>query len=124
MPDPALLRDLQRAHERYLAGDLAQAESICQQILTRDPNCSNALHGLGLIACQRKEYEAAAKFLEQAVALSPGDAIAHCNLGTVYQSLNRPDHAIASFRQSLRLKDDALTHYNLGTVLQEQGWLN
>src|SRR5437660_1392546 len=112
MPDVTLFRDLQRAHERYRVGDLAQAESICRQILTRDPNCANALHGLGLIACQRDEYEVAAKFLEQAIRLSPGDAIAYCNLGTVYQSLNRPDQAIASFRQSLRLKDDALTHYN------------
>lgn len=87
-------------------------------ILARDPNCTSALHGLGILALQVGRADVAAELLRQAAALDRGDPAIHSNLGEVYRHLHRLDEAIASYRQALVLKPkfcNALS--NLGLAL-------
>ena len=62
---------------------------------------------------------------QTAAALSPQNAEAHNNLGTILQELGRLDEALASYSQAIALKPDyAEAHSNLGTILQELGRLD
>tara|TARA_A100001015_G_scaffold307819_1_gene404365 strand:+ start:44 stop:1036 length:993 start_codon:yes stop_codon:yes gene_type:complete len=62
--------------------------------------------------------------LGKSVELSPQDAEAHNNLGTMLQELGRLDEALASYSHAIALKPDyAEAHYNLGNTLKELGRL-
>ena len=101
---------------------LQAAEQIYRQILQSDPANPDALHQLGVIAHQAGRHEVAADFFERAIAVQPGVAAYHSNLGEAYRCLGRLEKAADCYRQALRLKADypeALN--NLGLVLQKQG---
>ena len=51
--------------QHHTAGDLSQAEDIYQQILQTDPNQTQALHLLGVIAHQRGENGRAVTLIEK-----------------------------------------------------------
>jgi hypothetical protein len=58
------------------------------------------------------------------LALKPGDALGHCNLGNVLRLQGKLDEATASYRRAIALRPDmALAHKNLGTVLCESDHL-
>src|SRR5689334_16145894 len=121
MADLSVVQRLRLAQQHYAAGDFLQAQSLLQQLLAEDPGCAAALHGLGLIAHRKGEHRAAAELLAQTINLEPCNATALCNLGAVYESLDRSGDAISCFQRALSLKEDALTHYNLANVLQKCG---
>lgn len=62
--------------------------------------------------------------LDRALALAPGDAIAHCKRGLVLKALRRWDAALACFETGLSLQPGlAPAHLDRANVLQEQGRL-
>ena len=72
---------LDLAVQHHTAGRLSDAESIYQQILRSDPNQPIALHLLGVIAQQMRKNDVAVDLITQALAIKPGYAEAHNNLG-------------------------------------------
>ena len=60
---------LQQAIPLYQAGQLQQAEQICQQILKDFPQHADALHLLGVIAHQVEEYQIATDLISRAVTI-------------------------------------------------------
>ena len=66
--------------------------------------------------------EGATASFEQAIALKPGLAEAHNNLGLGLQGLGRVEEAMARYEQAIALKPDyAEAHYNLGVFFQGLG---
>ena len=62
--------------------------------------------------------------MQKAVALSPGDAEAHSNLGATFKALGHLQEAQASYQRALQIKPDYVqAHYNLGNTLQALGQL-
>ena len=117
-PQQAL--DLARAHHH--AGRLGDAEAIYRQILAWAPNHADALHWLGVIALQVGQLEAAADFIQRAIAANAGVAAYHSNLGVALTALGRCEEAIASLRRALELQPAfADAHYNLGNALRNHG---
>ena len=57
-------------------------------------------YSLGLIAAEGKDFEQAAAFLEEAVALEPRFTRAWYNLSLVYGKLNRAEDAARSMRRA------------------------
>lgn len=53
---------------------------------------------------QRGQVAASERQLQQALAVHPGDAIAHANLGAVRKDLGRSDEAVQSFERALVLQ--------------------
>ena len=67
---------LQQAISLYQAGQLSQAEQRCQQILRDFPQHADALHLLGVIACQVEEYKIATDLISRVVTIdSEGNTI-------------------------------------------------
>ena len=61
---------------------------------------------------------------EKALALTPNDADAHCNLGDALVNRQRPEEAVAHYRKALEIKPgSATTNNNLGYVLASSGRL-
>jgi predicted O-linked N-acetylglucosamine transferase (SPINDLY family) len=109
----------------HQAGNLQQAEQLYRQILQADPRHADALHLLGVIACQVGRHDLGLEYIGQAISVNPYYGDFHRNLGVAYQELGRLDEAAACFEQTLGLKpEDAAACYKLGRVRHQQGKLD
>ncbi len=94
------------------------AELPPERLLSESEACKkrgNELLGQGLL-------EEAAVSYRQAIALHPGSAEAHLNLGFVLKELGRPEEAQRSLEQAAYLDPlQADAFYILGLLVQEQG---
>jgi tetratricopeptide (TPR) repeat protein len=113
---------LQTAITHHQAGHLAQAEQLCQQILSQSPRHADALHMAGLLAHQRGAAARAVELIGQAIAANPAVPAYHSNLGLVLKQQGRLIDAVTSLRRALQLQPDLVeVHYNLGLTLLAQG---
>jgi predicted O-linked N-acetylglucosamine transferase (SPINDLY family) len=113
---------IQVAISHHQAGRLAEAEAIYRQLLARIPDHADALHLLGTLACQTGALDVAIDLIGRAIAVCPGQAAYHLNLGESYRRAGRPGEAIVSFRRALELRPaHAATYNNLGLALSEAG---
>lgn len=120
-----LANALQRATAHYQAGQLREAEAVCQQILQLSPNHPDALHMQGMIAYQIGMFDVAATLLGSVVDIAPNFADGHNNLGVVFLAQGKRVEAIARFRKAVSLQSNhANAHYNLGNALKEHGRLD
>lgn len=102
-------------------GNLVTAEAILQEVLQIEPNQPDALHWLGVIACESKMYDVAVDLISHAIAVEP-DAQKYHNLGVAYKNLDKPQNAINCYMQSLTLKPDYTTaHQSLGVAYNDLG---
>jgi predicted O-linked N-acetylglucosamine transferase (SPINDLY family) len=116
---------LHLAQQHHQAGRLPQAEALYRQVLAVEPEHPDALHLLGVIACQLGRAEMGVDLIRQAVALDPSFAQAYGNLGNALKDTGRLNEAIAAFRQAILLNPTlAGAHNNLGNALRIQGQLD
>jgi tetratricopeptide (TPR) repeat protein len=112
------------AVQQHQAGQLQQAEQIYRAILQAEPQQVDALHLLGVLACQVGQHEQASRYLGQALRLKPDFAKAHLNLGVALQKQGKLEEAQACYEQALYLQPGyAEAHNNLGNLFKEQGKL-
>jgi protein O-GlcNAc transferase len=111
---------LQDAIALHRQNKLAEAGSLYEEILGRDANHFDALHLLGVMSYQTRQLERAVTLISKAVAINPGFADAHSNLGNALKDLKRFDEALASLERAISLKPDyADAYYNRGLVLKD-----
>ena len=116
---------LELARQHHRAGRLAEAESICREILAAEPRHADALHLLGVIAGQTGRHAAAVELLRQSVAVRPDHPEFHKNLGVALKDSGQIDEAIAAYRKAIALKPDyAEAHKNLGSALFQKSRLD
>lgn len=112
---------LNAALAHHQAGRLADAKALYAQILAIQPKHADALHFMGLLACQIGQREAGLTLIRESIAVLP-NAIYHNNLGNVLRDAGELDGAIDAYRQAIALKRDyAEAHNNLGNALRESG---
>ncbi|MBY4696410.1 tetratricopeptide repeat protein [Burkholderia latens] len=112
-------RALQQALEHHQAGRLAQAKTLYDAILHAQPGQPDAMHFLGLLACQLKQYDAGLALMERSLAARP-DASYFNNLGNMLRECGRLDDAIAHYRRAVALRPDyPEAHNNLGNALRD-----
>jgi Flp pilus assembly protein TadD len=110
------------AWQHYQAGNSGQAEQLYRQILQANPYHADGLHLLGVLVSQKGRDDLAVSFIERAIAVKPGVAAFHNNLGFSYHALKRWDDAEAEYFQAIQLQPDfAMAHNNLGNVYRSQG---
>jgi len=111
-----------KAVELHKAGRLPEAYEQFTRVLAVNPKHADANHGMGLLAHETGNHEAAARFIGRAIEAMPAKASYHSNLGVVLLALGRPAEAIESHRRALKRSPDTpevLT--NLGIALLELG---
>jgi predicted O-linked N-acetylglucosamine transferase (SPINDLY family) len=110
------------AFQFYQAGNLSQAELICQQILQEQPNSTEALDLLGRMAHQVGKLEEAIAYYQQLLVLMQDYAEAHYNLGYALHQQGNLSAAITHYQQAIALNpNQADAHANLAYIFQHQG---
>ncbi len=114
--------DFQNAVALHQSGQWDAARSGYAQLLAQDPSHSDALHLLGVLACQNAEHARAADLMTQAIAIAPQQADYHYNLGIALQALGRLHDAVASYDRAIALQARyANAHTNRGNALHALG---
>jgi len=122
MPQPDLKQLFAAALRQHQMGRLNEAEQMYRQVLQADPDHTDALHFLGVLALQRGRSEVAADLIGKAIARNDRVPAFHNNLGNALSAQGRLEDAAASYGQALRLKPDHVeAHFNLGVALQALG---
>ncbi|WP_175728579.1 tetratricopeptide repeat protein [Burkholderia ambifaria] len=110
---------LQEALTHHQAGRLGEAKALYDAILHAQPGQPDAMHFLGLLACQLKQYDAGLALMERSLAERP-DASYFNNLGNMLRECGRLDDAIAHYRRAVALRPDyPEAHNNLGNALRD-----
>jgi protein O-GlcNAc transferase len=113
----------QSALKHHQAGNLQQAEQICNDILKAQPTNVNALNYLGVLCLQKKNYLLAIQHFEKAVSLGPNNPIVYFNLGNALRSKGNYGDAIACYQKAVQLDPNMADAYNnLGLVYQQGGF--
>ena len=114
----ALAEALRAAWINFEASHLAQASSICQQIVNRIPAQIDAMYLLGLIALKDGQIERAVAALSKVVKRSPNKAPFIASLGFAYHEQGNLGLAIKAYRQAIALDPQCVdAHYNLHAAL-------
>ncbi len=115
---------MEMAMQYHQTGELQQAEALYRQVLQAEPNHSDALHLLGVIAAQVNNNEAAIELIQKAIQINDSVPNFYNSLGNVFWAMGKLSEAADCYQRSLVL-DSALTeaHNGLGNVLKEQGKL-
>lgn len=112
---------LQNAIRHHQAGRMAEAENLYRRILEGHPDHCDALHLLGTLIHQRGDSHTAIKFIQQAIAIYPDNALYHFSLSTIQLMCQNYPASIRSGEQALRLKPDyPAAHLNVACALKAQ----
>lgn len=111
------------AVDHHNAGRLNEAEAVYRNIIDADPNNSDALHLLGVIANQVGQYDVAAGLIRQAIALHEDVAVYHWSLGVSLKALGRLNEAAVAMSMALVIEPVATKYIELGVVHYTQGQL-
>jgi tetratricopeptide (TPR) repeat protein len=104
---------VERGLEHQKAGRLREAELSYRAALAQDPNNSDGLHLLGLVAHQNGQNDVAADLIAQAISHNARIAVYHSNLGLALFALGRHTDAIACQWRALELDPDLLQAHML-----------
>jgi len=115
---------IKEAARLFQQGNLAAAESLCQQILSQQPEpvearyLFDALHLSGIIAYARQQPERAVSLLKAALAIHPNDASALNSCAAALVDAHQYDDAVTSADQAIAINQNyASAHNNRGNAL-------
>ncbi|NJN86687.1 MAG: GNAT family N-acetyltransferase [Leptolyngbyaceae cyanobacterium SL_7_1] len=112
---------LQHTLQHHRSNQLTEAEQEYHQILSVQPDHSEALYYLAALMKQKGEYEEAEALIKRLLASQPNSGMAWFSLGNLYQAQGQLSAAIAAYRQSITFQPNSPTAYNnLGYALQQQ----
>ena len=113
---------LTEALGHHQSGRPREAEALYRQILEVNPDHSEALHLLGVLALQADHGDEAIRLMERSLELNPSNASALNNLGQAFESLGRLDDAMAVYRKAIAVVPDFVeAQSNLGDALMVEG---
>jgi predicted Zn-dependent protease len=99
-----------------------EAEEAFRSELANNPEHPLALAYLGDTEIRLHRSEDAVPYLEHAVRIQPSVAIAHLDLGIIYEEQGRKDDAVRELKTAERFNpDDPSIHWRLGRFYQPMG---
>ena len=103
-------------------GMYANAETLWQETIRRNPGCWMAHYNLGIALDQKGRVDEAITQYREALEINADDAAAHNNLGTDLFQKGKVDEAMLHYQETLRINPhSAEAHLNLGSALQQKG---
>jgi len=112
---------LQEGLRLHQSGRLAEAEIRYRQLLAQQPKHPDAMHYLGLLAYQNKQYGDAVRLIGDSIGVKADNPAAHSNLGNALAMLGQHVEAEAAFQSALALDPRfADAWFNLANVQREQ----
>ena len=115
---------LQQAIALHQQGRIGEAKERYEEVLKASPQNADALHLLGVVAYQTKNYQAAVDLIGRAIENNPNQAAYYSNRGNALRDLKQLEAALDSYDKAISLKPDyAEFHTNRGSALHEIGRL-
>ena len=112
---------LKLAMEQHQAGLFKQAKDLYEQVLKTEPNNSDALQLLGLLASNVGQYEIAEQLMRRSLAILPDQTAVWSNLGLVLFYRGNMAESESCCRRAVELDPaHAMAYVNLGNALQGQ----
>ena len=112
----------ERAISLLKGGARQEAESLCRDMLERDPGDINFVSLLGSILATRGAQEEAVELLSRAVKAAPGHAKAREDLGTLLLNIDRAEEALPHLERARELRPPhASLMSKLGATYQKLG---
>jgi tetratricopeptide (TPR) repeat protein len=107
-------------HRLFQAGAIAQADSLCEQLLRQNPQDAELLQLRGAMAYQQGRFADAIRWFEQATIAAPREPFNFNNLGLSLQAAGRLHDAAAAIRQAIALQPASpVLLSNLANVLNQ-----
>lgn len=106
-----------------VSGKLPEAADDFTRALKVNPRYGPALRGAGYCKLEKREFEEAARYLEQATAARPDDANAYLLLGIAYLELDRREPAEGALLKALgfNTRRELRAHIHLGNLYARAG---
>lgn len=118
----SIQKEFSKAYDLHKKGETVRAEELYQQIIKKDPEHSDALHLLGVIALERNEYDKALDLINRAIRSYPNAATYFNNLGLTYRNKGLFEDAVKAYKKALEIDPGyAEAHNNLGSLLKDKG---
>ena len=112
----------QRAVAAFRAGQLAETERLCGEIVAVQPDHFDAAHVLAVALAAQGKLDLALASYDRALSLRPDSAEAISNRGTCLERLGRFEEALAGYERALSSQPDFFDAlYNRGNVLRALG---
>jgi protein O-GlcNAc transferase len=109
---------LQQAIGFHQRGMLVDAKRLYEEILKQRPKHFDALHLLGVLACQTKDLARGEALIAQAIKVDPDNAPAYLNRGNALKDLKRFDEALICYNKAVALKPNLVdAHSSRSLVL-------
>ncbi len=119
---PHIRKLLQKGIKHHRAGRRGPAKACYQRGLKADPKCPQALHLLGLLAQDARQYQESIEFIERALTLSPNDPDALNSLAESYLGLGEFEQAIHHYQRLVNLRpESAVAQTHLANTLERFG---
>ena len=107
---------------RHLHANWRDTETLHRRALAQTPGAYSVRFNLALFLEEQGRVDEALRELQLVVRDAPEPVAAHGSLGRLYLRTDRPEAAVAHYREAVRLAPDSYqTQYNLGVALQRQG---
>ncbi|MCP4367802.1 MAG: tetratricopeptide repeat protein [Deltaproteobacteria bacterium] len=114
--------ELKKALEYHRSGQLQKAEEIYRMILETNPDHSDSLHSLGVIANQVGNNNMAVKLIGKAIEINSKEPIYYNNIGNAFKAQGNLKQAVSSYQKALLLKPDfAEALVSMGSAYNELG---
>jgi tetratricopeptide (TPR) repeat protein len=104
MGDPSIDKLVGEAITHHQGGRVAEARRIYERVLAIDPNNAQAVHLLGALMAQEKNYEQALQLMNRAATLEPNVAGFHYNMGVLLAKMGRWGEAAKAFGRASDLQ--------------------
>jgi predicted O-linked N-acetylglucosamine transferase (SPINDLY family) len=94
---------VQEALALHRTGRIGDAEVLYQRVLAQDPDQFEALHFLGLVSAQRRDYEQARRLMARSLEIDGSVADAHSNYARVLNALELWGQALDACDRALSI---------------------
>ncbi len=92
-----------QAFAEHKNGHYHKAAAAYRTVLANDPNNANALHLLGLIEFEHKNYDPAILLVEKSLALVPNNVTWLLNYGEILTEMGRSESSASTYRKALSI---------------------
>ena len=111
---------IQNALQHLQKNELDSASILLQKALESSPHNPDVLRLLSVVSALRFDYIGALELIDQVIALTPDNGIAHSNRGNILKELKRFEEALESVDKCIKLDPSYVEAYiNKGNVLQD-----
>jgi tetratricopeptide (TPR) repeat protein len=109
-----------QANQSHVQGHFDRARTGYLEVIAAQPRHFEALHLLGVLCCQLKDFSAAVPYISSAIKINP-NPVFYYSLGVAHQELGQLEEAEQGYLQALKKRPkyvEAL--YNMGNLKRSQ----